>query len=482
MKPIKPQKNNNTKGVDTLLGDPKKAIITLALPMIVAMSVQTIYNFADALFVSGFASSLFTSVDVPNTGKDALAAVGFAFPFFMMAISLSTGLGIGSGSAISRRIGAQDKTGADNVAIHSIILMGITAIIYTMILLPSAQFLFPALGSGTATEMAVSYGQIIFAGSIVVFFINTATAILRGEGDAKRAMYAIILGTLLNLILDPLFIFTFGLGIQGAAYATVLSMTISSMLLLYWLFFRKDTYVNFHFRDFRFKKDILKDIFRVGIPGSVQQLSMSITMVIINIIIVMVAMGGEDGVAVFFTGWRVVMLALLPMLGFATAIISVTGAAYGAKSYEKLKTAFLFSVKIGFIVEILLALVIFLLAPFLTGIFTTAEGSAVIADDLQHFLEIIVLFFPAAALGIAASSMFQGVGKGVYALFATLIRSIFLTILLALIFIPFFTPAIIGIWWGIIIANLIGSLISFGWALWYLKKVRQQFTSAMPCG
>jgi len=462
---------NHTKGVETLLGDPKKAIIKLAIPMIIAMSVQTIYNFADALFVSGFGSSLFTSVEIAATGKDALAAVGLVFPFFMMAIALSTGLGIGSASAISRRIGAEDKTGADNVAIHSIMLTGLTALIYTAILLPSATFFLPALGTGDAATMAVSYGQIIFAGSIVIFFINVATAILRGEGDAKRAMYAIILGTILNIILDPLFIFTFELGVAGAAYATILSMGVTCLLLIYWLFFRKDTYVNFHFKEFRFKKDILYDIFRVGIPGSVQQLSMSITMLIINIIIVKIAMGGEDGVAIYFTGWRVVMLAILPMLGLATAVISVTGAAYGAQSYGKLKTAFFYSVKIGFIIEIIMALAIFVLAPFITGLFTTAEESAVIADDLEYFLQVMVLFFPVAALGITSSATFQGVGKGIYSLIATLIRTIFLTIILSLVFIPFFTPAIIGIWWGIIIANLIGSLISFSWAQWHVRSL-----------
>jgi len=114
-----PFQKKETKGVETLLGDPKKGIITLALPMIAAMSVQTIYNLVDAIWVSGL-------------GADALAGIGFVFPFFFMAMALSNGLGVGTGSAISRRIGARDKKGADNVAVHTIIIMVLLAIVFTI--------------------------------------------------------------------------------------------------------------------------------------------------------------------------------------------------------------------------------------------------------------------------------------------------------------------------------------------------------------
>ena len=474
MKTNTTQMNNNaTKGVETLLGDPKKAIIKLAIPMIIAMSVQTIYNFVDALWVSGFGIQFFTSVDVADIGRLALAAIGFVLPFYMMAIALSTGLGVGSGSAISRRIGAGDKEGADNVAIHSIVLTIIIAVVYSLLLFLFAEPLFTSIGAGEATSMAVSYGQIIFAGSFVIFFINMATAILRGEGDANRAMYAIILGTVLNIFLDPIFIFNFQLGIAGAAYATILSMVVSSCLLAYWLFFRKNTYVSFHFRDFHFKKDILKDMFRVGVPASFQQLSMSITMMIIILIITKIALGGDNGVAVYSTGWRVVMFGILPLLGLATAVISVTGAAYGAKDYKKLNTAFMFAIKFGFVIELVISSVIFLLAPYIAGLFTTAEGSSVIYDDLLLFIRISCLFYPGAALGIASSATFQGAGKGVYSLIATLIRTIVLTVILALVFVPFFIPAIVGIWWALVVANTIGSGISFGWAKWLIHCLQK---------
>jgi len=465
------QENNKTKGVETLLGDPKKAVIKLAIPMIIAMSVQTIYNFVDTLFVSGVGQNFFSNNIIDGIGGLSVAAVGYIFPFFMMAIALSTGVGVGASSAISRRIGANDKKGADNVAEHSVITTLLIAIFFSIILFILIEPLLEIIGVGDSLPYAVSYGRIIFAGSIVIFFINVGTAILRGEGDAKRAMYAIVLGTILNIILDPIFIYNFELGVAGAAYATILSMMITSIILIYWLFFKKNTYVDFKLNHFKFKKIIIFDIFRVGFPASIQQLSMSFTMLLINIIILNLTIFGDDGVKIYTIGWRVVMLAILPLLGLATAVITVTGAAYGAKDYKKLDTAFMFSVKSGLIVEIIIAFVIFLLAGSITFIFTQGKGLPPLRESINTFIIISCLFYPGAALGIASSAMFQGTGKGIYSLIATLVRTIILSPILAVLFCCVFSIGLNGIWWGLVIANLTGSLISFSWAKIYINHL-----------
>ena len=464
------ESSNGTKGVKTLLGEPKKAVIKLAIPMIIAMSAHTIYNLVDAIWVSGFGQDIFTSVNVVEVGTGALAAVGYAMPFYMMLMSIAVGLGIGGGSAISRRIGANDKKGADNCAIHSIIISLIIAFVFTIILFTFADKIFISIGAGEIANMAISYGRIIFVGSAFIFFINVALAILRSEGDAKRAMYAMLFGAILNIILDPFFIYTFGLGVAGAAYATVLSMGITAVILIYWLFFRRDTYVSFKFRAFKFKKDIMKDIFRVGLPASVQQLSMAITMLAIILIINMVG-NGKEGVAVYNAGWRIVMIAVLPLLGMATAVTSVTGAAFGARSYDKLKTAYLYAAKTGLLIEIVLAAIIFILAPLISIVFTTRPEDIIIRNDLTLFLQISCVFYPSAAFGIASSAMFQGTGKGTYSLIATLLRTIVLTIAFALVFVLVFDTGIVGIWWAIVIGNLIGSVVSFTWGNLYIRNL-----------
>lgn len=449
-----------TQGVKTLLGDPKKAIIKLSTPMIIAMSANTIYNLVDAIWVSGL-------------GSDALAAIGFVFPFFFMIMALATGLGIGGGSAISRRIGSGDKKGADAVASNTIVIMLIIATILTITLLIFVDDILAFLGSPNVLDMAIDYARIIFGGTIIIFFANITYAILRAEGDAKRTMYTMILGAALNIILDPIFIYTLNLGVAGAALATVFSITISSMIMVYWLFVKKDTYVSFTFRHFHFDMLVLKDIFKVGLPSSIQQLSMSFTMLILNFIIVNVS--NSDGVAVYTTGWRVATIAILPLLGIATAVVSVTGAAYGARSFEKLKSSFMYAIKIGFIIEIFVGLGTFLLAPLITAVFTTAEGSMSIADDLEYFLRIIWLFYPGAAFGIFSSAMFQGTGKGINALLATIIRTLVLTTFLGIVFSYVFHFGLSGIWWSLVVANLLGSVISFVWALVHLNKIKIAF-------
>ena len=454
-----------TKGVKTLLGDPKKAIIKLSIPMMVAMSVTTVYNLADAIWVSSISS-------------DALAAVGFVFPFFFMVLAIASGLGIGGGAAISRRIGAGDKEGADNVAVHTIVIMLVIAMLFTILFFIFARDIFSLIGAGATLDMATLYARIIAIGTVSIFFSFIANAILRAEGDAKRAMHAMVLGAVLNIALDPIFIYTFGLGVAGAAWATLLSMSVSSLLLFYWLFFKKNTYLSFRFRGFHFDTSIIKDIFKIGFPASLMQISMSITMLIMNIILVKIGIisGAEKpeyGVAIFTAGWRVTTMAIMPLIGISTAVVSVTGAAYGARAYKKLNTSYMYALKIGIIIEVAIALSIFFLAPMITLLFTLAEASAYLTNDIIIFLRIVSIFFPGIAFGMLSSSMFQGTGKGTNALIVTIFRSIILTPPLVWLFSITLGMGLPGAWWGLVTANLTGSAAAFIWAKIYIKNLQK---------
>jgi putative MATE family efflux protein len=451
--------NHRTKGVEILLGNPKRAIIKLAWPMIIAMSVHTIYNVVDAIWVSGL-------------GADALAAVGFFFPFFFMAMAIGVGLGIGGGSAISRRIGANDKKGADQVAIQTLVFMVVLSIIFTIPFFIFAENIFTLIGAGETVGMATAYGRIMFAGTIIIFFTQVANALLRAEGDAKRAMYAMMLGAGLNIVLDPIFIYTLDFGVAGAAWATILSFSISGIIMCYWLFVKKDTYITFNFKNFKFDQEITKDISKVGLPASIMQLSMAFTMFITNLIIVWIA--DTDGVAVFTTGWRVATIAILPLLGMATAVISVTGAAYGQKDYQKLNIAYMYAIKIGLIVEVIIAVLTFIFAEQIAMVFTQSDDALRIRDELTIFFRIICLFYPGAVLGIFSSSMFQGTGEGNKALIATFIRTIVLTIPLIIIFGAILNMDLLGVWIGMSIANLTGSIIVFSWGRYYIRNLNSK--------
>ena len=449
--------NSKTKGVETLLGDPKKAIIKLSIPMIIAMSVQTIYNLVDALWVSGL-------------GPDALAAVGLFFPFFFILIAIATGIGVGAGAALSRRIGAKDKEGSDNVAIHSLLMMMGASLVLVAVFLPLTRSMFSAIGAtGDVLEMTVQYSQIMFAAAPLLFFMNWATAIMRGEGNVTRPMWAMTVGSVVNMILDPIFIYTLDMGVAGAAWATVVAILVTAAPLAYWMFVKADTYVTIQRCCFSYSREIVNDIMKVGLPAAVMQLAMSISMLFLNLIIVSV--GGTDGVAVFTSGWRLVMIGIMPLIGIAMAVTSVSAAAYGAREYGKLTIAFHYAVRLGFIIELFVAASVFLLAPQIAAMFSMGEGGERIQDDIEGFLRIIVIFFPSTAFGMFSSALFQGTGKGLYALAVTIVRTVILAVMFAILLSTVLGFGLTGVWWGMVIGNTGGSIIAFTWARYYISRL-----------
>jgi putative MATE family efflux protein len=175
-----------------------------------------------------------------------------------------------------------------------------------------------------------------------VVFTNMANNLLRAEGDAKRSMYAIILGAVINIILDPIFIYLFRLGVLGAAWATLISISITTILLFIWLFLKRNTYISLRLSEFSPDRLIIGEILRVGIPATLSMISMSVTMYLLNIIIIKTA--GTNGVAVFTSGWRIVSLGTIPLMGIATGVTAVTATAYGEKNPRKLQTAYLYGI------------------------------------------------------------------------------------------------------------------------------------------
>lgn len=451
------QQKGITQGVRTLLGDPRKAILKLSAPTMIGMLSHALYNIADGVWVAGL-------------GADQLAAVGLFFPFFMIIIALGAGIGVGGSSAVSRRIGKGDKAEADNTAIHTFLIGIALSLVISLSALPFLPRIFMSFsGSENIGRMAASYGRILFGGTIILVFSNISGAILRGEGDAKRSMYGMLLGSCLNIILDPVFIYLLDMGVVGAAWATVISMGVTSLLFSYWLFFKKNTYLDVVFGDFQYNRRILGEVLEVGIPSSLAQLSMSIAIIAINKVVIMA--GGTDGVAVLTSGWRILMVGTIPLIGVATGVVAVTGAAYGAGDREKLKTAFTYAVKVGLFIELTVGAVIFIFAEQLSHIFTYSEDAAHILDELVSFLHIMCLFYPMVPLGMLTSAMFRGVGEGRKSLMATLVRTIILQIPCAYLLGINLGMGLRGVWWGMIVGNAIAVSLTFLWGIYTVKKV-----------
>lgn len=301
------------KNVELLLGDYKKAVIKLSIPNMIAMLIQTLYNLVDAVWVAGL-------------GPSSLAGMGLFFPIYMIVISIATGIAVGTSSAIARRIGAKDFEGANSVAEHSIILAIIVGFLTTVIGILSLGFVLKFTNaSEIAIQKAKDYGSIIFLSSIFTMFNNSAIGILRGEGDSKRPMYIVLFSSVLNMVLDPIFIYTFNLGIKGAAWATNISIFVASAILLYLLIFSRKTFLNVTFKDFSLDRKILYDISIVGFPTALAQITMSVAIYFLNFFASKAA--GDLGVATFTGAWRIINLGTLTIIGVSSAVTTVTGAA-----------------------------------------------------------------------------------------------------------------------------------------------------------
>ena len=450
----------NTQGVTILTGDPKKAIISLSGPMIVAMLLLSSYNIVNAVWVVGL-------------GSDALAAVGFMTPLYMVLMGLGTGIGAGATSAIARRIGANDRNGANNCAVHTLLIALILSVIVTLPLVIFAGQIALLFGAGETAGLAAAYGQVLFAGSFFILFVNIAYGILRAEGDARRTMHAMVAASLLNIVLDPLLIYGLGLGIAGAAWGTIFSLAAATIVLCYWFFIKKDTYVCFSRQVFIPSRSVVSDILSVGIPASVEYLLMSALNIILNLILVMVAT--TDAVAVFSVGFRIVSFGIVPIVAIGTSVVSVAGAAYGARHYEKIRVAHTFSIMFGLAIALSVSILTGIFASPIASVFSYSQQSAQLYPAIAAFIGVMCFFYPFVPLGLLSSSVFQGVGKGPTSLFLTFMRSLVFAAVFAYLFAIPMGMGEQGVWWGIVAGEVAGGLLAFVWARLYVSKLEVQW-------
>ena len=410
---------SKSKNIEMITGDPKKAIIKLAVPMMISMLLIMLYNIADSVWVAGL-------------GGDALAAIGFITPLFMVLVGLGNGIGAGANSLIARNIGAKNHAQANNAALHAIVLSVIVSVVFTILI---EAFMVPILkfmGAGNTIGYAMNYSYIIFGFLIVFVYSGVASAIFRSEGDMRRATIAIAITAILNIILDPIFIYVLNFGIEGAAWATVISATLSCIIMSYWIWGKRDLYLDLSPKNFSYSSKIMIDTLQVAIPSTLETIIFSALAIIINSMLVVAS--GTDAVAVYTASMRIVQLAMIPLIGIGTAVLTVAGVAYGAHNYKNLQTAHSYSIKIGFAISVLLGLLMFIFSSQIAAMFSYTEASAVLAPEIATAISVLSLFVLAIPHGIMSSMMFQGVGKGTYSLLITLLRSLILETVFAYIF------------------------------------------------
>lgn len=448
----------DNENIEILRGDPKKALIKLAVPMIFALLLISLNHIIDRIWVAGL-------------GTDPLAAIGFVSPIFMIIIGIGNGLGAGSNSLIARYIGAKDHKKASNSALHSILIVSLGSLLIPLILIPFYDQIIFYMGASSVINYARDYGIILIVGTFAFLFNILFSSQLRAEGDMKKATFTMAAVDILNIIMDPIFIYTFNLGIKGAALATVLSSILPTIIAVYWLFVKKNTFLDYGIDNFRYNFGYIKDILTVGIPASLEQLIISLVNIILNSMLVIVA--GTSIIAAFNISFTILQLGMMPCIAIGTAAITVAGVAYGAKEFDKVKTTCHYGIKISMMIAGIITALIIIFAPQVALLFTYSQSNAELYQLIIDVLRVVSVFLIVTPVGGICAMTFQGMGKGVISLILTIVRELIFVVVLSYVFGIILNLGVNGVLIGFIMGLTVGSIISFIIFELFMKKIKE---------
>lgn len=371
-----------------------KALMALGVPIMIGMLINALYNLVDAYFVGGL-------------GESPMGAISIVFPLGQVVVGLGLMFGNGAASYLSRLLGRGDRDTANKVAstaLYSSVIIGAVIIIFAAIFLKPILFLLGA--TDTIIPYAVAYARIYVISCIFNVFNVTMNNIVSSEGAAKTTMCALLLGAVLNIGLDPVFIYVFDMGVVGAAIATAISQLVSTLVYVAYVF-RKKSAFSFSIRNFNPSKQILIEILKIGVPTLTFQLLTSLSIALIN----RAANGyGDAVIAGMGAVTRITSMGTLVVFGFLKGFQPIAGFSYGAKNFarlrEAIKTSILWST--CFCVVVGLLMIIFpeqIISQFANGNakMLSAGQKSLMANGLSFFLFGFYTVY---------SSLFLALGKG----------------------------------------------------------------------
>jgi len=450
------KKQNKKSRLDQFISDPKKALWNLALPMMFGMSVQAIYMLVDTAFVGRW------------VGGTGLASLGYVFPYFFIIMGITFGLGSGSTTLIAQKIGAKEKLLAENIAKHTVFLGLFLGLLILIIGFKGGEKLILIQGADEKTlKLSLDYFYIMSGGSIFMVLSIFFRSILSGEGEMIFPMKILGIGTILNIILDPIFISKYQLA--GAAIATVISQIIVTIIFIYYLLISRNNYLNINITEFQFNFSILKEIFRLGIPASLSMIIMSIGILLFNLIL-----GSTEIVAAYQTAGRIEHLFFLPIISIATSLVTLVGMFYGAKRIELIKEIIIYGISRSVIISLSFSIFFWFTGGFFIPMFS--DNSSIIEYSVTYF-KIMAFAYPFITIGMTCSRIMQGLGHSKPMLILTLLRVIFISVSLAWILVNIFKYPPYFAWYGTLISCIITSLISLSWLKIILKRSINQINT-----
>ncbi|NCD06076.1 MAG: MATE family efflux transporter [Spirochaetia bacterium] len=430
-------------------------LFKLSIPAMIGMISNALYNVIDTVFVGHGAGAL------------AIGGLTIAFPFQLIIGAFALMYGVGVASVISRKLGEKKPEEAVAAASNAFLLTFITSL---LILLIGEVFLTKILLFFGATEdilpHATNYMRIILLGAPFLSFSMCANNILRSEGAAKIAMNIMLIGTILNVILDPIFIFIFDMGIKGAAIATIISQMTGSLYALSF-FIKGKSSLKFELKYFKLKLIYIKEIILLGLATFIRQIGTSFMALAVNNMVKIY--GGDFAIAAFGMVNRFLTLVLMPIFGMNQGLQPIIGYNFGAKQYDRvkqvLKVAIFITSSIGFIFSI----VAFIFPEVLLKMFTTDPNLLQISSQA---LRIIISTMVLLGLQSCGTTYFQAIGKSIPSIFLGMSRQFIILIPLVLVLPRFF--GLIGVWFAFPSADILASLITGLWMIIDIKKLMKK--------
>lgn len=428
----------------------KKLILTMSFPIMLSMLIQALYNIVDSMFVA-------------RVSQNALAAVSLCYPVQMIIIAVACGTGVGVNALLSRYLGQKKFSKANKIALNGIFLALINWIVFAILgLLFSRQFLSLFSSDKQIVDMGVEYLQICTVFSFGVFVQITYERIMQSTGNTIYNMIIQAVGAIINIILDPIFIFGFmgipAFGVKGAAIATVIGQIIA-MILGIVITQTKIREVKINVKSFKFEFNIIKDIYKIGFPAIIMQSIMSFMTVFMNVIL---ASYGEIAINVFSIYYKLQQFVFMAVMGMNNALIPIVSYNFGAKKNERIIQSIKYSLIISTII-MLLGTILFVLFPSnLLYLFKAEENMLKIGVPS---LQIISISFIFAGVCMVLCSVFQALGHSAKSLLITLLRQLIILIPLTFILSKNFGLSIS--WWAFVITEVVCGVLS----VYFLKIV-----------
>lgn len=433
---------------DLTVGSPYRLIVRFALPLLLSQVFQQLYNTADSLIVGKF------------LGTEALAAVSSSGTLIFLLTSFFDGTAMGAGVIISRYFGAGDEDRASR-AIHTNLAFGIASgIILTLV----GVLFTPTLLRWMNTDpevmpKAIEYFRYYFFGALALILYNVCRGIMNALGDSKRPLYYLIFSSLLNVVLDVLFVGVFRWGVWSAAVATVISQVASVILCLIHLARRNDAF-RVYFSKIRFHWDMLKEIVKYGLPAGVQNSVIALANVMVQ---TQINSFGKFATAAYGSHAKIEGFAFMPIMSFNMAITTFVGQNLGAKQYDRAKKGARFGICTALLLAELVGLIYYLFAPHLIGAFDSTEAVVLLGTRQAR---TVTLFYFLLAFSHSVAAVCRGAGKAFVPMLVML--SIWCVFRIAYIqFVMEFFGRIEYIYWAYPLTWAISSVI---YLIYYLKS------------